>query len=58
MNGLSYGLDTRGPVGVAVDGQEIYPIWNNRGTHNVEVGHRTPARRLRPPSASAACVSG
>jgi len=36
VNGLSYGLDTRGPVGVAVDGQEIYPIWNNRGTHNVE----------------------
>jgi hypothetical protein len=37
-DGVAYGLNARGPVGVAVTGQEIFPIYNNRATHTLQVG--------------------
>ena len=35
-DGTVYGLNARGPVGVAVSGQEIFPLYNNRGTNTLQ----------------------
>jgi len=33
---ISYGLPSAGPIGVAISGQEIYPIYNNRATQTLQ----------------------
>jgi hypothetical protein len=35
-DGTVYGLNARGPVGVAVSGQEIFPLYNNRATNTLQ----------------------